>query len=429
LRITIIGGGIAGLAAAYAASREGHEVSLAEPGRLGGLMRTEQIDGWTVECGADSWIRAKPWLRDLASDIGLGAEVIPCNERLRQTYVLKGGRLLPLPKGMRMIAPAEFHSVFRSHLLSLKTKMRMVREVCFQPPGPGDRSVAEFVHDHFGDEAVEILAEPLFAGVYGGSPESLGAAGAMPKMFEYEQKYGSLIRGVRSERDSEGPRFESMRGGMGQLVDGLLKAMSGRITILRAKAEIVKRTRARVGGDWIETDRIVLACGALEAARLLQGEAGGLLGRIDYSSATIVALGYRTSEIPALPVGFGFLVPRRERKTVMAGTWLSRKFPHRSPPWGFLMRAFVSGEGGPKVDQLVSEDLERLLGFRAAPIFSRVYRWPTSMPQYGIGHGRLVAAIQAALPNGVALAGAFLHGVGTPDCAKSGMDAVRVLTR
>ncbi len=422
MSVIVIGGGITGLSAAWQLASEGRAVTLIEPGPLGGLLRTENVDGCTVECGADSWVRQKPWLRDLATQVGLGDDVLPSNEGPRRTLILRGGKLVPFPRGMRLVAPGEWRPLLTSGLLGWGTKVRMLLETRRAPGPQSDRSVADFVRDHFGDEAVEYLAEPLFAGVYGGTPEALGAEGVLPKLFEYERKFGSLVKGARSEPSPQGPIFESMRDGLGEIPARLGSELARKgARIVKASAEAVSTGRVRVGGEWLDATEVVLACGAPASARLLEGSlTGNLLGKIAHTSATIFALIFRREDLRETPAGFGFLVPRRERKTVLAATWVTNKFPLRAPPDRVVLRCFVSGDFGEEKLPDVLADLQRITGISAAPVASRVYRWPESLPQYGVGHVRFIEEVKTSVPAGLHLSGAFLRGVGMPDCVRSG---------
>ncbi len=420
----IVGGGITGLSAAWTLAQAGREVTLIEPGPFGGLLRTEHIDGCTVECGADSWIRAKPWVRNLAVDAGLASEIIPCNEANRGSKILRDGKLADYPRGMRLVAPTEWRPVANSNLIGAATKLRMLAELFRRPASLPDRSASEFIRDHFGDEALEYMAEPLLAGVYGGSPEALSAASVFPKLVEYERTVGSVIRGARSASAVPGPVFESMKGGLGQIPEALVRKLQGRVQLVRAAAERVERGRVRVNGDWISAGHVILACGAAAASQLLAGTAAGeTLGRIPHSSATIFAFGFPQSAFASPPAGFGFLVPRKERRTILAATWVTNKFPDRAPADKVVIRCFVAGDYSETLIPAVLADLHRITGIAADPLFSRVYRWPDSLPQYNVGHVQILKELLAVLPAGISVAGAFLSAVGMPDCAHSGAEA------
>jgi oxygen-dependent protoporphyrinogen oxidase len=224
LPVTIIGGGLSGLSTAWYLSKAGIPVTLVEPGPLGGLIHTDHIDGFIVENGPDSWINQKPWARELAEDIGLGGELIGCNDALRGSLIWRNGKFFRMPEGMRLMVPAEMTALARSSLLSVPGRIRAARDLFYRPkPDQEERSVAEFVRDHFGQEAVDYLAEPLLAGVYGGDAERLSASSVLPQFVEWERKYGSLIRGAQKERvKSTGPVFGSLERGLGSLVDALV---------------------------------------------------------------------------------------------------------------------------------------------------------------------------------------------------------------
>ena len=269
-RILIIGGGISGLTAAYHVSKRGVEATIIEARPyFGGLLHTEQIHGCTVETGADSWLASKPAAAELARDLGLGSELIGSNDALRRTLIFKHGELLPFPEGMQLVAPTRFGPIWRSRLLSPRTKARIALDWFRRPGGPlPERSVAAFVADHFGSEAVDYLAEPLLSGIYGGSPDELSAASVIPKLVERERLHGSLVRGLKP---AENPPslFQSLSGGLG-LLTGALRPESA----IHGRAEQIARCetgyRVRVNGAWIEARKVILACESHQAARLLQ---------------------------------------------------------------------------------------------------------------------------------------------------------------
>jgi len=299
--VIIAGGGLSGLTAAFYLQRANIPFRLIEPQpRLGGVMRTDTIDGFTVEAGPDSWLSTKPWAAELLRDAGLGDQIIGCNERNRKTWIWRNGRLIRYPEGFQLMVPTSALAILRSPLLSPSAKLKMAAEWFRRPMTrpPGDRPVAEFVRDHFGQEAVDYLAEPLLSGIYGGEPALLSAESVLPKFIELERKYGSVARGVRAEPVKRPPTssFQALRGGFQQLVDRLA------VPYERAHLEAVEAGRVRISGQWQIADQIILACGArasAEALRDLDPELAQLLAAIQYSSATVVALGYRRADIRA----------------------------------------------------------------------------------------------------------------------------------
>lgn len=445
-RIVVAGGGITGLAAAYYLSRAGASVRLIEKqARPGGVIQTASIDGCTIEQGPDSFLAAKPAAVELARELGLGGDLIGSNDASRITYVLRKGRLVPLPEGLMMVAPARIGPMARTPLVGWGTKLRMGLEYFRRPrPVSGDRSVADFMRDHYGAEALEYLGEPLLAGVYGGDPEQLSVRSVLGRFVDMEAKYGSLTRGAlasrRAVRGPSGPLFQTLKSGLGSMVDAVVGAVAGKVEMLRAEAEAVEAAgtgyRVKAGGDWIEADGVVTACPAWAAASLLRGvqpRLAALLESIPYHDAMTLALGYRRADCAALPPGFGFLVPRREREHMLACTFVHNKFQHRAPESLGVLRCFF-GRGAMGMDDAAVEaaarrELKRITGFDAEPVFRSLARWPRAMAQYTVGHEDRAAEIEAltaALP-GIEIAGNALRGIGIPDCIRTARQAAAAL--
>jgi protoporphyrinogen/coproporphyrinogen III oxidase len=426
----IVGAGISGLSAAYYLAKAGKPSLILDPRpRAGGVIQTERVDGCTIEGGPDSFLAAKPEALTMIRELGLEGEVIDSNDHLRKTYIRKRGRMELMPDGLMMMVPTKLVPTALSGLLGWGTKIRMGLEF-FRRPGQTapDRSVAEFIEDHYGREAVDYLAEPLLSGVYGGDPRDLSVNSVLPRFAELEKRYGSLTRGVLATRPKagSGPLFRTLKGGLGQWVDAILDAIRGHCEIRQMAAVAVERApgglRIKAGGDWLEAENVVLACEAPNAAKLLDGRLAELLGGIAYSSSVVVALGYGGA--PPMD-GFGFLIPRKERRQIVACTWVGTKFPHRAPAGTTLARCFLSGEAEPDISA-VHRELRDLAGVRGEPRFHRIFRWPRSMAQYGVGHAQRIAEIQqlvAATP-GLHLAGNAYSGIGIPDCVRSGKQAV-----
>jgi oxygen-dependent protoporphyrinogen oxidase len=454
-RVVIIGGGISGLAAAYYLAKGGISSTIIESRpRLGGVIRTEKIDGCTIEAGPDSFLSVKPAAMDLIGDLGLRDDVIGSNDHLRITYVRKGGKLVPLPDGLMMMVPTKIMPLLTTGLLSLATKVRMGMELLRAPKiKPGDESVADFVREHYGQEAVDYLAEPLLSGIYGGDPRELSVTAVLPRFVELATRYGSLTRGVLAARaqapksQTPAPLFRTLKGGLGQLVDAVEASIRGSVTVHTAHAEAVERTpigfRVRLGGEWLETDHVVVACEAHSGASLLapaDARLAELMGMVAYSSSMTVAVGFDAADFGRLPSGFGFLVPKKERKRLVACTWIGTKFPFRVPEGKVVARCFLGGmedagvlaESDEAVTAAVIRELREIAGVTAPPRFTRIARWPRSMAQYTVGHPARQAELEARLAQipGLYVAGNAYQGIGIPDCIRMGRAAAdKILAR
>ncbi|MBV9266575.1 MAG: protoporphyrinogen oxidase, partial [Acidobacteriaceae bacterium] len=304
---------------------------------------------------------------------------------------------------------------------------------------PADVSIREFVTDHFGPDILNSVVEPLLSGVYGGDAASLSAVSVLPRFVEYERVYGSLIKGVRQEqsRQSERPSslFLSFEGGMQTLVDALGESLQQTTDIRFAQVETVHQSREgwrlAVADGCIEAANVILACPAHVSARLLSTAAPVLanhLACISYSSAILITLVYERGSVHHPLDGFGFLVPQTERKSVAATTWISTKFPSRTPGHRCALRCFIVGRhatdlmdcSDAKLIETARNELEEKMGLAAIPLFTTVYRWPDSMPQYTVGHQERTSQILAELKrlNGLHLCGNAYDGVGIPDCIR-----------
>ncbi len=456
IRIAIVGGGISGLAAAFAleeSRRAGTvEYVLYESSpRLGGVLRTERVQDCIVEAGPDSFITEKTWAADLCRALGLGDQLIGSNDAERKTYILVSGRLIPMPDGLMFMVPTKILPTGLSPLFSWGTKLRMAREL-FHPPRSAetDESVASLVERHYGREMVDRLADPLLSGVYGGQAASLSVRAVLPRFAEMERTHGSLGRAMLAARkkkprmanQSAPPLFTSLKNGMQHLVETLVP----RLNQTSLLAGIAVQSIRPEGGGWAiaaglksaRFDAVILAVPSLAAAQLLAisgPELSAELAAVQYGSSITVGLGYERRVRQALPPGFGFLVPRSEGKRLLAATFVHNKFPHRAPDDRALLRCFFAGPEAENIWQLsddgiiavVRNELQQILGVRAAPLFARVYKWKSAMAQYGVGHlERLdrIERLRGQLPR-LALAGNGYRGIGVPDCIRSGQEAAQ----
>lgn len=419
--------------------------------RFGGVIATDRVDGCLVEAGPDSFLTEKPWAAELCAKIGLGDQLIGSNDSARKTYIAAKGKLISMPDGLMFMVPTKIMPTVLSPLFSLRTKIRMAAE-WFYPPRKGaegeDETVAEMVQRHYGAEMVELLADPLLSGVYGGEASDLSVRAVLPRFAAMESKHGSLGRGMvkarkkmyAPEQAPARPVFSSLKEGMQQMVDALIPRLDARAL----KKSAVVQSVIRQDNGWTvcagyqtdHFDAVIIAIPAHAAAEVLQTADENLsrnLGEIQYSSSVTVTLGYDEKVRASLPPGFGFLVPRSEGRRMLAATFVHNKFLYRAPANRALIRCFLGGSrdeqilqgSEQEILQIVRNDLQQILALDTEPLFASVYKWRSAMAQYSIGHIERVQRIESLrqqLP-GLALAGNGYNGIGVPDCVRSGTEA------
>lgn len=488
-RIAVIGGGIAGVSAAYELALQQRagapiEFTLFEAtDRLGGTVETERKGEFVLECGPDSWVTEKPWARELAVELGLEDQIIASQDDHRRTYLAEGRTLQPMPDGMRMMVPFQWAGVLNSPLFSWQAKLAYLREpkiaeelkasAIANHESSRDESVRDFVFRHFGAEVADTIAAPLLAGVFGGEIATLSARAVLGPYVALEREHGSLILGLQrrlQEQAEQGKTpasvFTTLRNGLGGLIEG----MEARIPDRSVRKRTAVKSLARAGGRWQlfaspsqtakqqpeDFDAVVLATPAKATARLLtplDPRMAELLPQ--HSSSAIVAAFAFTPEQARemrVPRGFGFLVPQRTgssepaadgsldalaQRALLACTFVDQKFPHRAPPGAALLRVFFGGAAAPGLLQednetllsLAHRALGKILGKLPEPKISLVRRWPDSLPQYEAGHLDRVAELEAraATLSGLRLIGNAYHGVGLPDLIRAGRMAARAM--
>lgn len=457
MRIIVIGGGISGLSAAHRLVELSSgrnlpiDVILLEASqRLGGVISTRHVDGFLIEEGPDSFITTKPAVLNLCRRIGLDSQLIQTNSTYRRTFVVHRGRLLSIPEGFLMLAPARFLPFLISPLFSWRGKFRMLLDLVLpRAKGLTDESLASFVTRRLGREALDRVAQPLISGVYTADPEKLSLRATMPRFLEMEEESGSVIRAMiheqnRAEKRQSGARysmFMSFKEGMKTLVDALAGRLSGGSVRLNEGVRRVELTQKGWNvitdkGLELQADGIIITIPAYQAAAIVEGFEPSLaadLSDIQYASSAVISLTYRREDIPHPLDGFGFVVPVVERRAIIACSFSSVKFEGRAPEGYVLLRCFSGGALQPEIYEkddssliaLAHKEVCELLGAKTKPLFSLASRYPKSMPQYRVGHLEHVAQITEKWRkhHGLALAGSAYSGIGIPDCVRSGESA------
>ena len=461
-RVAIVGGGISGLTAAFYLEQErrrGAPLSFTvfeSADRFGGVIRTERVDGCIVEAGPDSFLSTKPWARELCDDLRLSSQLIGSRDEERKTYVLINGLLEPIPPGMQMMVPTNTASVLRSRLFSRQAKLAMAREYLL-PPQPlaadDDESVASFVSRHFNSEVVDRLADPLLTGIYGADASALSVRATLPTMIDMEAQHRSLVRGALAAKASKAasgapqPLFTALRDGMQRIVESIMRHVPREALRSSRPIEGIKALengwQLRSGESIEDFDHLILAVPAHVSAKIIGDLPGSeraveLLNEIGYSSAVAVALAYNTADI-SLPAGFGFLVPRTERKRMIACTFVHNKFENRAPEGLALLRVFMGGsrdseildQSEEQITEIVRRELREILNIGATPKLIRVFKWHKAMPQYGVGHLLRIARLEMHMQRfmGLHLSGNAYHGIGIPDCVRAGRTAADAIMR
>lgn len=453
LPVVVVGGGIAGLAAAYELHRRGTPLRLFEATtRAGGVIVTERVGPYLIDGGPDSVVMTKGGAAALCQELGLADRLIP--PRLPRTaYVVRRGRLRPLPEPAIFGLPTDAVGFARTPLLSLRGRARALLDLLLSvntPADDGDESLAAFFGRRLGREAVEYIVEPLLAGIHAGNVERLSIRAVLPSLVEAEAETGSMIRALgrlaakRAAIQDTGP-FRGLLQGMEQLVTAIVDRLPAdrmhlgcAVTAVRLGTESPYEVETE-SGETHRASAVILAVPAYAVAALVEGldqDLAELCRQIRYTSSAVVVLAYPRDQVAHPLAGTGFVVPRVERNLgILAASWITSKWPGRAPPDTVLVRGFVDGSRNP--DALaqsdrnlglgVHADLSRLLGIRSSPTMTRVYRWERANPQHEVGHLGRLAAINRRLARlqGLFLTGSGFRGVGISDCIADGRHMAR----
>ena len=439
-RLAVVGGGIAGLAAAWAARAAarrvpgGLDILVLERGEeVGGKARTISRDGWLVEAGPTGFLSGGAEMDRLVAASGLAAEILPANAAAARRFIYHGGR-------MRRVA-ANPLGLVRSGLLSSRGMLRLLAEVVIpRRRDSSDESIWDFAARRLGAEAADRLVAPMTLGVFAGDAHRLSLVASFPTMATLERDHGSLIRGLLARRGRmQSGTLTTFVGGIQELPRALAARGGFRVS---CHAEVNRIARVRLGweisvggdGTTITADAIILAADSAAAASLLREHSGPLaadLAAIHCPPVGVVALGYGPEGRKRIPTGFGVLIARGEGFRMLGNLWDSHLYPGRCPDGHVLIRAMYGGGVDPQAGTLTPGELAtlaraevaRLYGIEAAPCFEQVVQWPRAIPQYELGHSARVTRIDemtAALP-GMFITGSALHGVAFPAAAAHGV--------
>ncbi len=438
--VVVVGGGISGLAVAWWLWKAGVEVLLLERDpEIGGTMKTIVDDGWLIEAGANSALETTPLVRTLATDVGIVDQLVYGNELANNRYVLRDGKLHPLP-----LSPAAF---VRSKLWSARGKLRLLKEP-FVGESEKEESVAEFVVRRLGSEFLDYAINPFVAGVYAGNPEDLSVQAAFPRLYALEQNYGGLIKGQilgardrrkRAEKAKDRARLFAFKDGMQTLPRAVAKALNPRVWTVADVQKIDRGDRegkgyviegSHQGSNFeIVADSVILAIPAYRAADLvepLDPSLASTLRSIYYPPVAEVFLGFRESDIKRRLDGFGFLVPAKEHRQILGTIWSSSLFPNRAPSGHVALTSFLGGSRQPEVlqnsDQALVEtvrrELHNLMQVDGSPVYARVTRWDKAIPQYRLGYLGVLDQLQAFEDRspGWFFSGNYRGGISVSDC-------------
>ena len=438
--IAIVGGGIAGLAAAYELSIRGVPFTLFEASaRLGGLVRTDHVDGFTIEAGADSMLAQKRAALDLCAELGLGARLLSLNEP-RTASVLSAGVLHPLPSPAMLGIPATWRGLAGYSLLPAHARARIALEPLIRPAAPDDESVASFFRRRFGGGTVARLAQPLVGGIHAGDIETLSIRSVLPRFAETERSGRRVLPWIRQTAGANtvGGAFRSLASGMTELVDAIDRRLpDGSVRRQTPATQLSRRANGwtvTAAGESHPCAAVILACPAYTAATLLRSvdlEAAALCDQVRYVSTASVAFAFARDAVGHPLTGSGFVVVRATNDLrITACTFVSSKWQGRAPAGRVLLRAYIGGAHDPDAAELddgtlagiALRELSAILSITGPPELTRVARWPRAGAQHEVGHHARLRRLDghlARLP-GLFVTGSGFRTIGVPDCIADG---------
>jgi oxygen-dependent protoporphyrinogen oxidase len=451
-RIAIIGAGISGLSTAHAIQRQAAATGIAvelvlleKKDRIGGKIWSLKENGFLCEWGPNGFLDNKPMTLELCDRLGIRDRLLRSSDNARKRFIYSEGVLHRLPEN----GP----SFLKSRLISWPGKARLAGEMLVPPRrGGGDESLADFARRRLGSEALDKLIAPMVAGIFAGDPETMSLKSCFPRINELEREYGGLIKAMvklakkkkaeiragKAVASAAGPGgiLTSFYDGIQDLTDGTAAALGGEV---RTDAGVVGILPRKEGfelhlenGGTLDADIVVSAAPAHALAAMTSETLPPLaeiLNQIPYAPMNVVCFGYQRQKIARDLDGFGYLIPRKEGKSILGTLWDSSIFPHRAPEGHVLLRSMMGGATNPgaidlaesEVKARVMADLEEIMGIDAEPDFVRIFRHRQAIPQYTVGHGKRLLALDERLGRtpGLFLTGNAFFGVGLNDCVNS----------
>jgi protoporphyrinogen/coproporphyrinogen III oxidase len=446
-RIAVIGAGISGLCCAYWLDKNGFDVQVFEKNdRVGGSIVTEKEKGYLIDLGPNSALETSDTLRDLIRELGLEEQKVYGNEASNNRYVVRDGKLHPIPMSLPKF--------LKTKLFSARAKLRLLKEPFIKPTDGNDISLADFVRYRLGDEFLKYAINPFVAGVYAGDPENLSTQAAFPKLYALEQKYGSFIKGAikgarerkkRGEVSKDRAKLFSFIDGMQIFPDTIAEKLNGKV-ITGIQVNTFQKTEegykiSYSGNGQVKSkfyDKILLSVPADGLGRVLAAmapEEAKKIDKIEYPPVAVVFMGFKTAKILRDLDGFGFLIPKVENREILGSIWSSTIFPKRAPEGFAAFTTFVGGTRQPengllsdaKLEEVVLKDLNDLVGLKGTPDFIKIKKWPRAIPQYTMGYPEIQNMFNDLEQrfSGLYFAGNFRRGIGMGDSVLSAYETVQ----
>lgn len=451
IKIAILGGGISALTAAFQLEKSGYSAVIFEQNsEPGGSMITRNEEGYLLDFGPNSGLETTPLIAEIVNEIGMADEMVYANEKGNKRYILKNGKLIPLP-----MSPAAF---FKTPLFSARAKFRLLAEPFIKRSHDGYyQSIADFVRRRLGTEFLDYAINPFVSGVFAGDPEKLSVKSAFPKLYALEENYGGLIKGTlmgarerkkRKEVAKQSAKMFSFRNGMQSMAKRLAEYLSSEIKTgaeieyvrkSEEKFEIIYRKDGESASEFF--DLIISAIPAYDAGRIFQfgdEDFNHHCSQVYYPPVAVLYLGFRKNRIAQPLDGFGFLIPTKEKKDFLGAIWSSVLFENRAPEDYESFTLFIGGAQKPEILDQDDENLiantvaefKKIMKIDSDPEFVKIRRWEKAIPQYNLGyieHERYFESFEHNNP-GVFLSGNFRGGISVGDCFKnSSLTASRVL--